>query len=310
MAEMLITEQRHGLWGPPFTAGQDFCERNYEYTEYICEAWNTASALAIVYAGLAGLVQARLQSLPLACSIVALMVAVIGVGSAVFHGTLTRGGQVLDELVMVWASLSAHWALLRVSGELSGRCLVSGHRDEATISNGNSADGAGTPRANLGTSLSFIDLLFGSLVAVGTAVYFVLDFAYFIALYVVCIFWLATSVYRLALKPATERASESSGSEVAGLAQQCVIIYCSGFIFLWVPTEIFCNSLRQWFTVDWFRYTHALFHLTSSWGPIAFFELLAWQHHSRHGIRVTLQRRSVALLGMDAVVRAEKCRQD
>ncbi len=39
-----------GFWSPA-TANHDFCEKNYVYTYYIAEFWNTLSALLIVYVG-------------------------------------------------------------------------------------------------------------------------------------------------------------------------------------------------------------------------------------------------------------------
>jgi dihydroceramidase len=86
-----------GYWGKP-TSTVDWCENNYEISHYIAEFFNTFSSFAMVIIGVAGIMlhwnQYRLESR----FIMGLLgVAVVGFGSAAFHGTL-------------WFGLQVHWA--------------------------------------------------------------------------------------------------------------------------------------------------------------------------------------------------------
>jgi dihydroceramidase len=91
-----------GYWGP-VEASIDWCERNYAISYYVAEWWNTVSNLSLVLlslVALAGVVRERHETRILIMTIACLTV---GVGSAVFHGTLSHLGQQSDELPMVWA---------------------------------------------------------------------------------------------------------------------------------------------------------------------------------------------------------------
>lgn len=91
----------------------DWCEPNYVVTPYVAEFWNTLSSLVMVAFGLVGLVwwwrhRARVAR-RFAWGFAGL--ALVGVGSAAFHGTLLRGPQALDELPMVYVGLLGAWML-------------------------------------------------------------------------------------------------------------------------------------------------------------------------------------------------------
>lgn len=97
-----------GFWSTfGAAASVDWCEPNYVVTPYIAEFWNTLSSLGIAAFGVAGVVHCaragRRVEPRFWGSFVAL--AVIGLGSAGFHGTLLKYPQATDELPMVWASL-------------------------------------------------------------------------------------------------------------------------------------------------------------------------------------------------------------
>jgi dihydroceramidase len=88
------------FWGPP-TATVDWCEANYAHTPYVAELFNTASSLAMVTAGIVGLIAYRrtFNARHLAAF---LLLALVGVGSVAFHGTLRFELQMMDELPMVY----------------------------------------------------------------------------------------------------------------------------------------------------------------------------------------------------------------
>lgn len=82
----------HGYWGAP-SSTVDWCEVNYEYTDYIAEFFNTISSLSMVFSGLLG-VWMHYKDLEARFVWVFASVALVGIGSAAFHGTLLISMQV------------------------------------------------------------------------------------------------------------------------------------------------------------------------------------------------------------------------
>src|ERR1700723_3106631 len=75
-----------GFWGPP-TSSVDWCEANYQVTPYVAEFWNTLSSLAMVVAGVLGLLLNRTK-LPARYLAAFGLLALVGLGSIAFHATL------------------------------------------------------------------------------------------------------------------------------------------------------------------------------------------------------------------------------
>ena len=98
---MPTTPHEEGYWGA-VTGNPDWCEENYVVTYYIAEFWNTLSSVPIVLAGLYGLRQSIQQRFGWQYSLSWFALAVVGLGSCAFHGTLLFEGQALDELSMIW----------------------------------------------------------------------------------------------------------------------------------------------------------------------------------------------------------------
>lgn len=82
----------HGFWGKP-TSTVDWCEINYSWTFYIAEFFNTFSSLAMVVVGLIGLAL-HWRHFEKSIRFMFSSIAVVGIGSAAFHGTLLFGLQV------------------------------------------------------------------------------------------------------------------------------------------------------------------------------------------------------------------------
>ena len=94
-----------GYWGE-ITSNYDWCEPNYQYTVYIAELFNTLSSIPVFLAGLYGLINCMRYKYEYKFYFNNITLMVVGIGSIAFHGTLLREGQILDELPMLWCSLS------------------------------------------------------------------------------------------------------------------------------------------------------------------------------------------------------------
>lgn len=105
MQQHIASLKPTGFWGEA-SATTNFCEPDYEHTRYIAELANTLSSLPIMLVGIAGLLHCHAQKLDRSQAVAYAVIAVVGLGSIVFHATLLRTGQVLDELPMLWAVLA------------------------------------------------------------------------------------------------------------------------------------------------------------------------------------------------------------
>jgi dihydroceramidase len=99
---MPAISQHEGYWGE-VTASIDWCESNYEYSFYIAEMSNTLSSIAIILAGLFGLLLHKCTprfAVAFGCIIV------VGLGSVAFHATLKKESQWTDEVPMLYSAMS------------------------------------------------------------------------------------------------------------------------------------------------------------------------------------------------------------
>eukprot|EP01013_Petalomonas_cantuscygni_P044992 TRINITY_DN9642_c0_g1_i1.p1 TRINITY_DN9642_c0_g1~~TRINITY_DN9642_c0_g1_i1.p1 ORF type:complete len:358 (+),score=34.25 TRINITY_DN9642_c0_g1_i1:260-1333(+) len=113
---------RAGVWGPR-TASVNWCEADYAVTPYLAEFGNSLSSLVIAVYGIVGLLthsppqylrwlpgmgtraaHTRHHDLELRYILSFVVFVVVGTGSFLFHATLWRSMQLLDELPMVWGN--------------------------------------------------------------------------------------------------------------------------------------------------------------------------------------------------------------
>ena len=92
-----------GYWGP-VTSTLLWCEEKYRWSRFVAEPVNTVTNLFFIALSLYGFHVSRRQRLPLRFAICHLGVALVGFGSAWFHGTLLYSTQLLDELPMIYTS--------------------------------------------------------------------------------------------------------------------------------------------------------------------------------------------------------------
>src|SRR5712675_3614440 len=97
-----------GFWGAP-TASIDWCEQNYALLPWVCEAFNTVSSLAMVFAGALGLSR---RSFARGVRVAFALLVLVGLGSIAFHATLRFELQMLDELPMLYLVTWLTWLLI------------------------------------------------------------------------------------------------------------------------------------------------------------------------------------------------------
>lgn len=92
----------------------DWCESNFEVSEYIAEFWNTVSSLFILVSPLMGLFHMKNQNLERRCHFMMLVMIVIGIGSILFHSTLRYSMQLMDEVPMIYGTSAICYFLFEV----------------------------------------------------------------------------------------------------------------------------------------------------------------------------------------------------
>jgi len=197
-----------GYWGPR-TSAVDWCEPNYTYSFYIAEFFNTITSLPAALFALRGLYLTYKYGYDTRFFVINMMVGMVGIGSALFHGTLLYTGQILDELPMVYTSLSLLYAVLEMDS---------------------------TPKRPTYKYLAPILAGYGALF---TCVYLYLPsfFIFFLVGYILAILLL---IYQSALiyrRPTTL------------FHQRLFILlsvgfYVGGWLGFWIPEVLFCDSIQ------------------------------------------------------------------
>ena len=98
------------FWGP-VTSTIDWCETNYQHSNYIAEFFNTVSSLAMVIAGACGFWLHR-KTLEFRFLLAFLLLIVVGLGSSAFHASLRFETQVMDEVPMLYAAIVMVYCVL------------------------------------------------------------------------------------------------------------------------------------------------------------------------------------------------------
>lgn len=91
------------FWGP--VTSTDWCERNYVYSSYIAELFNTISNVPCIVLALFGLINALWQRFEKRFSVLHISNMILAIGSMIYHATLQRKQQQGDETPMVWEML-------------------------------------------------------------------------------------------------------------------------------------------------------------------------------------------------------------
>ncbi|OVA20044.1 Ceramidase [Macleaya cordata] len=92
------------FWGP-VTSTTEWCEKNYAYSSYIAEFYNTISNIPCILLALIGLINALRQRFEKRFSVLHISNMILAIGSMLFHATLQHVQQQSDETPMVWEML-------------------------------------------------------------------------------------------------------------------------------------------------------------------------------------------------------------
>uniref|UniRef100_A0A6S8DIS1 Alkaline ceramidase n=1 Tax=Aplanochytrium stocchinoi TaxID=215587 RepID=A0A6S8DIS1_9STRA len=88
-----LVEKRY--WGK--ATGINWCERDYEHSEYIAEFWNTITNVGFIIVGVYGLFLVNKLKLPRRFTALSYCLIGLGLTSGFFHASLLWTGQKLDE---------------------------------------------------------------------------------------------------------------------------------------------------------------------------------------------------------------------
>jgi len=198
-----------GYWGER-TSAVDWCEPNYTWSFYIAEFFNTITSLPAAFLALHGVYLAYKYGYERRMVIVNLLVALVGIGSAAFHGTLLYTGQIFDELPMVYCSLSFLYAVLEMDA-----------KDKPVYK-------------NLAPGIFAFSIIF-------TAVYLYLPsfFIFFVFAFIGCIAVLLFSCASIFRRPETLKHQKV-------FIVLAALFYVGGWLVFWIPEVAFCDTLQAY----------------------------------------------------------------
>lgn len=105
-----------GAWDP-VTSPLDWCESNYVWSYYVAEWWNTISNLAMILPTLLGMIQIYRSGAEMRFFMCFFSVFAVGVGSWLFHMTLTYPMQLVDELSMLYGTSVLLYSAFQIKSE-------------------------------------------------------------------------------------------------------------------------------------------------------------------------------------------------
>jgi len=207
-----------GYWGTR-TSAVDWCEPNYTWSFFIAEFFNTTTSLPAAFLALNSIYLTYKYGYSKRFFLVNLMVALVGIGSAAFHGTLLWSGQILDELPMVYASLSFLYAVLEMEADKKPVYKYSAH-----------------------------GLIAFALVFTGVYLYLPDFFIFFLFAYILCILTLVYHLSKIYRRPTTLVHQKV-------LIVSSMGFYIGGWLFFWVPEILFCGQLQSFNFHSWWHVT-------------------------------------------------------
>lgn len=210
-----------GFWGTR-TSAVDWCEANYTWSYYVAEFFNTFTSLPAAFLALNSMYLTYKYGYSKRFFVVNMMVAMVGIGSAAFHGTLLWTGQILDELPMVYASLAFLYAVLEMEADKKPVYKYSAH-----------------------------SLIAFAMIFTGVYLYLPDFFIFFLVAYILCILTLVYHCSKIYRRPTT--LTHQKVFIVGSMAS-----YIGGWLFFWVPEVLFCNQLQSFNFHAWWHVTSTI----------------------------------------------------
>ena len=240
-----------------YNANADWCESNYVHSDHIAEWYNFLSSIPMILCGFFGVwmcARYRLEPRFWTCYTALL---IIGVGSCLFHGTLTWWGQALDELPMIYGSTAYFYTVVE-------------------------AEYAHTRRPWLLYAEALYSVTF-------TIAYFTSPafFPVFIAMY-------ATAVCLILYQAARIHGAHFKSDDSAGGRWQrrlfwvAAILYPFAFLLLWVPENALCPYYPALFRR---LQLHAWFHILTTISPFCFVVYMTYFRYTIVLKRANVQHR-------------------
>ena len=242
----VLSHSDRPFWGRPNSA-VDWCEENYLHSHHVAEFWNFLSSVPMVVCGLFGLGcswRFRLEPRFWLCH---LGILFVGIGSCLFHGTLTWWGQALDELPMIYASTAFFYMVVE-------------------------ADLAQTRRP-------WLPYAEAAYCAAFTLAYFAFPafFLVFVVSYACAVLLIIHQAHRI--YATYVRADRSAaGRWQHRLFWTAAISYPAGLLLLWIPENALCPSFPRLFQ---YLQLHAWFHLVTGTSPVTFMVFITY-HRCTH----------------------------
>jgi len=212
-------EQNWGYWGPS-TSSVDWCERNYVYTYYIAEFWNTLSSIPISLLGLYGIMQCLRFKYETRYFVSYFLVFMVGLGSMAFHGTLLFEGQMMDELPMIYGSMAYLYIILMRNSQVPN------------------------PSFTFGIIVYCIAFTIAYLSYPTLFIFFLLSYALAVTVFGLISIWIC-------FQPQTERSQRI-------LLATTFCSYVGSFVLLWIPENMFCKDLQPFNFHAWFHLSSGL----------------------------------------------------
>ncbi|KAI8822113.1 ceramidase-domain-containing protein [Fimicolochytrium jonesii] len=227
-----------GYWGP-VTSTLDWCEENYIVNYYLAEYWNSLSNLVYIVLPLVGLRSCvALEAEPrYYLSYVALML--VGVGSFLFHGTLTFFTQLLDEVPMMAATCIFLYAHMQMFNKKTSYAAITA------------------------LALTFF-VTSGSYIILKTPIVFQMSFITLAALQ------LAVAVNNIGILRLTDKPAANTVSRIATASVTAMVV---AFV-VWNLDQAHCGTLQEKRREIGYPFRvglelHALWHLFSGYGGYA-----------------------------------------
>jgi len=236
LSHVATSLSKEGIWGPA-TATLDWCEINYQFSPYIAEMANTLSNLFTIFLALAGSYVAFKDGMPNRYVLGHLGIALIAIGSFLFHATLLFEAQLADELPMVYVVSLSLWLLFDIAPGFGV------HNQTKLIL----------------TLLAFFDVFFTwSYVAYRNPVYHQTVFGFIVFAIVARTNYILWSDKAMVIP-------KNIKTSIANLFNTGLCMFLFGF-FVWNMDNIFCPTLTRWkISVGWpaafFLEGHSWWHI-------------------------------------------------